>query len=269
MSHRSPRSLTAVLLIAALSVGFSDPVHDNSARGVKLYADGDYAGALEAFDRALEQQPDSPLLYFDRAATLYQAGMFEESAASYAVAASDPALAAPALYGAGNALANAGDLEKALEAYRQSLALNPADEDVKHNHERVQQMLEEQQQEQEQEQQQDGESDENQEEQEGEQENAPPDSSESGEDQQQDQGEEGEEEQQTPPEAEDGQGEEEQPEQPQEQEPQPGQVPPATEGMSQEDAERILEALAEEEEAERNAALEKRKARQKSSGKDW
>ncbi len=263
------------LLIAALSLGFTDPVHDQSARGVKLYSEGDYAGALDAFDRALEQQPDSPLLYFDRAASLYQAGMFEESAASYAVAASDPALAAPALYGAGNALAKAGDLEKALEAYRQSLTLAPADEDVKHNYERVQQMLEEQQQQQEEEQQ-DGDSDENQEQQDqeqqqdGEQENAPPDSSGSNEEQQ-DQGEEGEQEEEQPQDQEqDGEGQEEQqPEQPQDQEPQPGQVPPSIDGMSKEDAERILEALAEEEEAERNASLEKRKARQKSTGKDW
>jgi Ca-activated chloride channel family protein len=70
---------------------------------------------------------------------------------------------ADALYNKGNALAKNQRLEEALQAYDQSLEINPDNNDAQHNKELVKQRLEQQQQQQNQEQQQAGENADNQE----------------------------------------------------------------------------------------------------------
>ncbi len=81
-----------------------------------------------------------------RAASLYREGKFKEAAAAL-----EPLASAQAHYNRGNALAHAGELEKAIEAYDQALQNNTNLEDARFNRELVEKLLQ-QQQEQEQEQ---------------------------------------------------------------------------------------------------------------------
>lgn len=80
----------------------------------------------------------------------YQAGDYAESAALFA-ARED----AKSLYNLGNALTRMGELESAIDAYEQALAIDPDDEDAAYNRDLLNQLLEAQQQEQEQQQDQD------------------------------------------------------------------------------------------------------------------
>jgi Ca-activated chloride channel homolog len=93
------------------------------------------------------------------------AGLFEnpdwKAAAHYKSGAFDKALenlkdnsSANSLYNQGNALAQSGQLKEALDAYNQTLKLNPNDDDTKYNKELVEKELEKQKQEQKQDQQQ-------------------------------------------------------------------------------------------------------------------
>ncbi len=245
-SSRKAGGLVAILFAALLSIGWGNPVNEESARGIEAYHGEEYDQALEHFLDAEEENPDLPVLRFNTAAALYQVGRFEDALAEYSSAAQDQELAAPALYGAGNSLLALERPDEAIAAYKEALRIDPGDQDTKHNLELALQMQKQQQ-----EQQQQSGDEENEQEQ--------------GEDQQQqDSGEEEnqQEEQQEPQSGEDQ--EEQRPDEEQEPEPQP----PDGE-MSQEDAERILEALADEEEEQRKKSLDKRKSRQKSNGKDW
>ena len=63
-----------------------------------------------------------------------------------AIESGDPELASAAWYNLGNALYRQQQLERALEAYKQALRLNPRDGDAKHNLERVLDQMQQQQQ---------------------------------------------------------------------------------------------------------------------------
>lgn len=77
-----------------------------------------------------------------KAAAHYRAGEFEEAANALAGSES-----VDGLYNRGNALANMGVLDKALEAYEAALEKNPDHEDAKYNRDLVKKELEKQQQE--------------------------------------------------------------------------------------------------------------------------
>ncbi len=79
-----------------------------------------------------------------RGSAIYRDGRYDEAATVFA---NQPG--AEGHYNRGNALARSGQLENALEAYQQALALNPDFEDAHTNYQLVKQLLEQQQQEQE------------------------------------------------------------------------------------------------------------------------
>ncbi|MEA2108700.1 MAG: VWA domain-containing protein [Pseudomonadota bacterium] len=78
-----------------------------------------------------------------QAAALYRAGKFKQAAAAL-----KPLNSASDHYNRGNALARAGELEKALAAYDQALKLDPQMEDARFNRELVKKLLKQQQQQQ-------------------------------------------------------------------------------------------------------------------------
>ncbi len=78
-----------------------------------------------------------------RASALYRSGEYEQAAKLYGTLDG-----AEADYNRGNALARAGKLEQALEAYEEGLKQLPEMEDARHNRDLVEQMLEQQQQQQ-------------------------------------------------------------------------------------------------------------------------
>src|SRR5690554_1801203 len=100
-------------------------------------------------ERAAEvlQQPDW------RGSALYRSGRHEEAARAFAETPT-----ATGHYNRGNALARAGQLEQALDAYQQALAQNPDFEDARFNRDLVQQLLDQQQQQQQEQDQQQGDS---------------------------------------------------------------------------------------------------------------
>jgi len=76
-----------------------------------------------------------------KAAAQYKAGQFEQS-----IETLQNDETASGLYNKGNALAQAGKLTEAIDAYDKSLKTNPKNEDAKHNKEQVEKQLEQQQQ---------------------------------------------------------------------------------------------------------------------------
>jgi len=115
--------------------------------GNRLLADGQYAEALAAYERAGEKLPDAPEVAYNRGIALYRLGEYAraESAFQDAMAPGRPALEAAAKYNLGrsahaSALARRGepeaaidDLTRAIGFYQDGLELAPEDGDGQRN----------------------------------------------------------------------------------------------------------------------------------------
>ena len=242
--------LLFILLMAAAWPGGDDP--DAKGReGNRQYAAGAYAAAEAAYRAGLaayaERAPDATAyaLLNNLGATLYRQEQFDEAADAFAQALDlAPAAAdvARTAYNAGNTAFYRQNLDAALDFYRRALLADPENQDAKFNYEFVKRLQDQQQQ-----QQGGGESDEQQD-----QEQNPQDQENEGDQQQQ----------QDPSEG----ANEPQQQDPQEQSAQP--QPQQTEQLSRQQAERILQAL-EDDEQQLLREIQKMKGRPRRVEKDW
>ena len=208
-----------------------------------------YEQAQEAYDRALEAMPESPEVTYNSANTLYKQEQFGDARYKLDVSAetAEPSLSQYAAFNAGNSLYMSEDYEAAVEAYKQALRLDPKDQEAKHNLElallRIEEQQEQEQQEQEQEGEQEQEQEGNQEQEDGEgntpgqqqqQEQQPEDQEDSSDQEDQGSEEDGEPSEETEPEEGESSSTESQSS--------PGEVPPT--GMTEEQAEQLLESMA-------------------------
>lgn len=217
-------------------------------KGNKHFDSGNFTEAEEIYRMALEENHISDKANFNLGNTNYNQEEFSEAERNFSRVADmtrSPLIESQAHYNRGNALMSQERFAESIEAYKQTLRLNPNDEDARYNLEYARRMLLEQEQNQEEQQQdQDDNQQDDQEQQDQQEQQDEPDQQEQQQEQQQDQG--------------DGQ----------EQERQQPQQPPQ---ISKEDAERMLQALS----AEERKTLEKlNEERNQSAGirareRDW
>ena len=227
------------------------------AEGNRLYAEGKFEEALNAYHRAAQDEPDSPRIFFNLGDALYRLGRHRESDDLFRKVGrareSSPALAAGAWYNLGNSLLEQENLEESLQAYRRAIEADPADLDAKYNYEVA--LLRQQQQQQQQQQKQ-----QKQEQQEQEQEQ----------EQQQEQEQEKEQEQEQQQEKQQQQEQQQDQQQQQEQQSQERQQPRPQDGqLNPEDVNRLLDAFAAEEEAQREKLREQKTSDFTSGYRDW
>ncbi len=243
------RGRLVLSLSALLLVGWSLPVPWRLKKADRLYHDGKYAEAADVYEDVYLQQPNDQVAGFNLGTARYKADDHQTAVATLqgAAASNDTTLSAKASYNLGNAHYRLGQWQEAAKAYRQSLRYDPDDPDAKHNLELVLRKMQEAQQQSSQPSPQD-------------QQQQPPD------DQQQ----------------EEGEGDQDSPEEEQRQEEQPGpegsdqdslsRASPQTarpDTMSRQDAERLLEAIAEEELEALKEAQNVPRVQEQSVGADW
>jgi tetratricopeptide (TPR) repeat protein len=227
-STRVPAVAVASLALSALlpTTACAQAGRAQVEEGNRLYEEGRYQEAHQKYLEGLAAAPESPLILFNDGNALYRSEDYQRAMEAYreAVESAEPEVASAAWYNLGNALYRQQQLGPSLEAYKQALRLSPNDVDAKHNLERVLRELQQQQQQDQQQQDQQENQDQSQDaQQQGQQ------------DQQQDQPD-----QQEPQSPDEGDQQEQQQDQGQgEPERRPGQMTP-------EEAERILDAIAED-----------------------
>lgn len=126
---------------------------DGARRANEAYEKGDYAGAEKAYLEALKETPDDARLYFNLGNALAQQGKFDEAVSAFEKfkdMSDNPEDRSKADYNIGNIFGNQEKWDRAAEQFRQSLRQNPTDNEAKYNYELANRLLQEQQQQQQQ-----------------------------------------------------------------------------------------------------------------------
>ena len=247
-------ALSALLL--ATSWLQAQSAHRQLQQGNEAYEEQDYKTAEEHYRKSLAERSTAKGSY-NLGNAIYQQGRYEESIRRFEHAAEvskSEDEKASAFHNLGNAYLQGQKWEKAIEAYKNSLRLRPGDQSTKYNLAMAQQLFRQQQEQQQQQQQQEeGEQDQEQQQQQSGQSEGEQDQQDQ---QQQSQGEQ------------DQQQQQEQQNANQDQE-QAGKPQKGAQALSQEEAQRLLEIIEEEE----LRVLEKMKNQQngntKKREKDW
>ncbi|MDH4182978.1 MAG: tetratricopeptide repeat protein [Nitrospinota bacterium] len=125
--------------------GFGGPAHEGAA----LQKSQEYQAALESYKKAQLEDPENRSLDYNMGGVYHKLGQFEEAAKSFgrAAGADDPALGGNALFNQGVSLFRAGEVAQgsgdgsqaqklysaAAESFKNSLRIDRADKDSRHN----------------------------------------------------------------------------------------------------------------------------------------
>ena len=114
------------------------PVHASQSQlkeGNRQFKNGNYDKALELYQDALIDTPYSSVLQFNAGDAQAMKGDFPKAEASFMQSAesANPLLKGASHYNRGNVLYAQGRWADAVEAYKDSLRVNPRDEDAKYN----------------------------------------------------------------------------------------------------------------------------------------
>ncbi|MDX9858671.1 MAG: tetratricopeptide repeat protein [candidate division Zixibacteria bacterium] len=233
--HRTTIWILCAAAVAASSPAFARKPVEPVRKGNEAFVNKDYRTALEQYSIAETELPESPELDYNIGNVQYQQGDYQAALERYdkAIKTDDVLQQARAHYNSGNAHFKAQDYPKAIESYKKALEVAPDDMDAKFNLELARRLLKEQTQ---------------------------PEQQQQNEQQQQQQQQEKQQQQQPQPQ----QDQQDKQQDEQQQQPEQAQDKP----MSKEDAERILNAL---EDDEQDVQKKVRRNVKASSylGKDW
>lgn len=128
-----------ILLFTALGASAQQmPERSAVRKGNRKYDKGAYEEAIGRYEEALRLAPGNFEATYDLGNALYRAERYDKATEALRQAAADTlrsdAERAHAFYNLGNALFKQQKLQETLESYKQSLRLNPSDEEAKYNY---------------------------------------------------------------------------------------------------------------------------------------
>jgi tetratricopeptide (TPR) repeat protein len=141
------------ILIIASSIAYSQSERSLIREGNKFYSDNKYLDAEVSYRKSLEKNKDSKVGAFNLGDALYKQEKHDEAAEEFRIATSketDKESKAKAFHNLGNSLLKSQKLQESIEAYKNALKLNPKDVDTKYNLEYAKRMIQQQQQQQQQ-----------------------------------------------------------------------------------------------------------------------
>lgn len=129
------------LLAGACMAIFSLPLHGQNAKkefdaGVTAYKSGNYKAAMEAFEKALRNEPSNAVAKFYLSLSEYRQKNYPQSAAGFSelgVAAPSQEISIASFNNAGLAFAQSNNLPQAVEMFKMALKLSPADMEIRKN----------------------------------------------------------------------------------------------------------------------------------------
>lgn len=223
--------------------------------GYKAYMEEDFSEAEINFRKAEEAGKEDFVARYNTSAAVYQQQKLEEAGSLFneLLAESDePAERAKLLHNLGNVFTQSQQYSQAVEAYKQSLRINPGDDDTRYNLAYALEKLREQQQQQQQ------------------QDNSQQDQNQDQDQEQKDQDQQQQQQQEEEQDSEDKEQQQQQQQQNQDQEEQQEQPQPQKQELSKEEAERLLNAiLQKEKDVKEKVDKKKATAAKIKTDKDW
>lgn len=146
-------AITAALLIPVTA--HADRASSANKRGIEAYDNQNFEESVEQFTEAIVVRPDSPELKFNRGTALSSLNKTDEALKELKAAAGSfekKEQAAASHFNAGNTLFFPNNLEAAIEEYKRAVMLDQSSEDIRHNLELAVRRLNEQQKQQQQDQ---------------------------------------------------------------------------------------------------------------------
>jgi Ca-activated chloride channel homolog len=137
-----------LLLFPILTIINAQNVNREIRKGNKDYKKGDFENSGLHYRKALEKNPESDDANYNLGNALYKQNQFEPAIAKYEALTgkvTDPSKLSTYYYNLGNSYFKSQKLDKCIEAYKQSLRLNPKDADTKYNLTLAQRMQKQQQ----------------------------------------------------------------------------------------------------------------------------
>ena len=130
---------TLLFLLTAAAAGAQQmPERSLVRKGNRQYAKGNYEESIRRYEQALEAVPGQFEATYDLGNALYKAERFDKAEQTMRRAAADSLRTdeerAEAFYNLGNAQFKQQKYKEALESYKQSLRLNPSDQEAKYNY---------------------------------------------------------------------------------------------------------------------------------------
>ncbi len=128
----------AACILTFLSVLALKAQHPNKLmrEGLAEYKSGNYPAALEKYNQAMGKNADKSLAHYNMGTAYYKAGKPDSALMHWQTVATgqqDQALQAKAWHNIGNSFVKQRNFEKAVDAYKRALKLNPDDEDTRYN----------------------------------------------------------------------------------------------------------------------------------------
>ena len=145
-----PLYITLLLLFTAAAVQAQRlPERSLVRKGTRQYNKGNYEQAIGRYEEALKAAPGQFEATYDLGNALYKAERFDRAEQTMMQAAADSLRSdterAEAFYNLGNAQFKQQKYKEALESYKQSLRLNPADMETKYNYAYTKRLLDQNQ----------------------------------------------------------------------------------------------------------------------------
>jgi len=141
MDRRTHHATAAVLVLAALltaAVGTAsaDKAARYNKKGLEAFKKQAFDESAEHFMDAVVENPDAPELRFNLGTALAEKNETEEALRQLGIATQDfdsPGMKAAAHFNAGNTNFLAGNLEAAIDEYKQALRFDQESQDIRHN----------------------------------------------------------------------------------------------------------------------------------------
>jgi Ca-activated chloride channel family protein len=136
------------VLLIGLDAVRAESAGSKNKEGNRHFDEGKYEEALKAYLEAQAKEQDRPELLYNVGNTFIRQKKYDQALQSLRQVTSkgDKGLQASSWFNAGNALFETGNFGDSAQAYIQSLRLNPADREAKHNLELALKKMQEQQQ---------------------------------------------------------------------------------------------------------------------------
>ena len=141
------------LLLTLVSMSYSQSERFLIREGNKFFKDGKYIDSEVNYKKSLEKNKESQTGIFNLGDALYKQGKYDEAAEQFQniiAKNTDKETKAQAFHNLGNTLLKSQTIPESIQAYKNSLKMSPADKDTKYNLEYAQTLLKQQQQQQQQ-----------------------------------------------------------------------------------------------------------------------